>query len=65
MAVWQLKLSKREMEVAACVKIGLSNKEIARRLGIAPTTVKTHLERIFEKLKVSNRVQVATAEISK
>ena len=36
---------------------GESNKEIARRLGISPNTVKTHLARVFEKLGVQRRVQ--------
>jgi len=62
--VWQLKLSPREAEIVACVREGLSNKQIARKLGIAPTTVKTHLERIFDKLGVRNRLQAALAKSS-
>jgi DNA-binding CsgD family transcriptional regulator len=34
---------------------GLSNKEIGRHLGISPTTVKTHLHNIFERVGVSGR----------
>ena len=41
------------------VKQGLSNKEIGKVLGVAPTTVKTHLENICRKLGVSNRTQIA------
>jgi DNA-binding NarL/FixJ family response regulator len=41
------------------VAAGLTNKEIAKRLGVSPTTVKTHLERIFEKMQVSKRLLVA------
>ncbi len=33
------------------------NKEIARRLGISPNTVKTHVARVYEKLAVQRRVQ--------
>jgi len=53
------KLSKREIEVVNGVKQGLSNKEIGKVLGVAPTTVKTHLENICRKLGVSNRTQIA------
>ena len=54
-------IRRREKEVAAGVRQGLTNKQIARAIGTAPTTVKTHLERIFDKLGVRNRVQVALA----
>jgi DNA-binding NarL/FixJ family response regulator len=57
--VWQLKLSRREAEILDCVREGLSNKQIGRKLGISPTTVKTHLERIFDKLQVRTRLQAA------
>ena len=56
---WANLLSEREREVANGVRLGLTNKEIARRLRISDTTVKTHLENIFQKLKVSRRVQLA------
>ena len=52
-------LSRREMDVLAHVVRGLSNKQIARELSIDETTVKTHLHRIFEKLRVSDRTQAA------
>lgn len=56
---WSNLLSDREQEVADGVRLGLTNKEIARKLGISDTTVKTHLENIFQKLNVSRRVQLA------
>lgn len=52
-------LSQRELEIADAVRLGLTNKEIAHKLRISPTTVKTHLEHIFHKLHVSHRVQLA------
>jgi DNA-binding NarL/FixJ family response regulator len=52
-------LSEREMQIADAVRLGLTNKEIARKLRISPTTVKTHLENIFHKLNVTHRVQLA------
>ncbi|MBK7821871.1 MAG: response regulator transcription factor [Tessaracoccus sp.] len=52
-------LSEREAEVADLVAEGLTNAEIAARLYLSLPTVKTHLARIFEKLAVTNRVQLA------
>lgn len=51
-------LSERETQVAQLTAKGLSNKEIARQLNITERTVKAHLSLIFEKLKVSDRVQL-------
>jgi two-component system, NarL family, nitrate/nitrite response regulator NarL len=48
-------LSRREFEVAHLVDRGLSNKEIARRLGIEAATVKNHVHRMCEKLNVHRR----------
>jgi DNA-binding CsgD family transcriptional regulator len=53
------KLTAREIEVVNGVRQGLSNKEIGKVLGVAPTTVKTHLENICRKLGVVNRTQIA------
>ncbi|MBI3912241.1 MAG: response regulator transcription factor [Armatimonadetes bacterium] len=58
-------LSKREMDVLACVVQGLSNKQIGRRLAIDETTVKTHLHRIFDKLGVRDRTQAAILAIQR
>ena len=51
-------LSRREIEVVRCVAEGLSNREIAQRLGLTEHTVKNYLFRIFDKLGVSKRVEV-------
>lgn len=56
-AIRALRLSPREVEIVASLALGESNKEMARRLGISPNTVKTHLARVYEKLDVQRRVQ--------
>ncbi|MFW0791427.1 response regulator [Gordonia sp. CPCC 205333] len=52
-------LTAREREVALCLAKGASNAEIAAELFMSVATVKAHISRIFTKLDVSNRVQVA------
>jgi DNA-binding NarL/FixJ family response regulator len=52
-------LTAREREVLALVGEGLSNRLIARRLGIAEKTVKTHLTSVFTTLGVTDRTQAA------
>ena len=52
-------LSAREREVLALIALGDSNKLIARKLDIAETTVKIHVQHILRKLKLSSRVQAA------
>lgn len=54
-------LTSREEAVLACLGEGLSNQQIARRLTIAETTVKTHVSRVLAKLGVQSRVQAAIA----
>ncbi|MFD0666706.1 response regulator [Ramlibacter sp. MAHUQ-53] len=53
------KLSPREREIFLLVARSLSNKQIARDLDIAETTVKIHIQHIFRKLGLSSRVQIA------
>lgn len=54
-AVAGLGLSPREVEVLAALANGETNKAIARRLGLSPNTVKTHVARLFAKLEAGNR----------
>ncbi len=52
-------LTEREVEVLALVGTGLSNAEIAERLHVGVTTVKTHIAAAMEKLGLRNRIQAA------
>ena len=50
-------LTVRERSIVEFIARGRSNKEIARELGVAPETIKTHLKRIFQKLSAELRAQ--------
>lgn len=53
--------SVRETEIAHLVSAGYTNQRIAARLGISTKTVETHMSRIFKKLGVNSRAEVAHA----
>jgi NarL family two-component system response regulator LiaR len=55
--VSQLELSKREMEILSLLAQGHSNQEIAAKLFVSVSTVKTHNQNLFEKLDVKRRIQ--------
>jgi DNA-binding NarL/FixJ family response regulator len=55
------RLSRREREVFRYAATGMGNKELANRLAISEATVKVHLTRIFQKLGVSGRAELAAA----
>ena len=50
-------LTGREIEVLTLIELGLSNGEIAERLSLAPSTVKTHINNIYSKLGVQSRIR--------
>ncbi|MEV7627823.1 helix-turn-helix transcriptional regulator [Actinoplanes sp. NPDC089786] len=52
----RLTLTQREDQVLALVAAGHTNDQVARRLGVSPRTVRKHLEAVFPKVGVSNRV---------
>ena len=55
------RLSQRELEVAMMICEGLPDKVIAYRLGVEPSTIRTYLKRIFDKLGVHRRSGIAAA----
>jgi len=58
--VGAVRLSERELDVVRLVVEGRSNDEIAARLGIGAKTVESHLRRLFERLDVASRTELAT-----
>ncbi len=57
-------LTEREREILACASAGRSNKDIADQLCVSLDTVKTHLHHIYQKLKVSGRVEAVLVYLS-
>lgn len=52
-------LTPREMEIVATIVAGYTNRDIAKKFSLSEDTVKHHLTHIFDKLGVSNRVELA------
>jgi two-component system nitrate/nitrite response regulator NarL len=48
-------LTQREQEILACMAQGMPGPEIARKLNVSPSTVKSHTEKLYEKLSVTDR----------
>jgi two-component system nitrate/nitrite response regulator NarL len=57
-------LTPRELAIVATVTTGLTNREIAQRFSISEETVKHHLTKIFSKVNVSNRLELALFAVS-
>jgi len=58
-------LSEREVEVLRLIAKGTSNKIVATSLNISESTVKTHIQNIFNKLEVNDRTEAVTEAIKK
>jgi DNA-binding CsgD family transcriptional regulator len=54
-------VTPRQAEILTLVSLGMGDKEIAGHLGVAPRTVRTHLERLFREYRFSNRAEAVTA----
>ena len=52
-------LTSRELEIARAIAAGVSNKAIAKRLGISVRTVTTHVSNILRKLEVTSRHELS------
>ena len=55
------RLTKKELEILTCIQSGKSNKEIASELIVEVSTVKSHINKIYSKLEVSNRSELINA----
>jgi two-component system nitrate/nitrite response regulator NarL len=53
------RLTFRQKQIVAMLKNGSSNKEIAQLLGVSEGTIKVHLHRVYQRIGVSNRTQLA------
>ncbi len=58
-------LSDRETEILQLIAKGVSNSEAAKLLDLSKATIRTHLEHIYRKLEVTNRVEAVTEGIRK
>jgi VCBS repeat-containing protein len=58
-------LTDEQRKVMRLVAYGMSNKEIARQLNIPPSTIKAHLDHIFQKLQINNRTELAPLVLSR
>jgi two-component system NarL family response regulator len=54
------RLSRRETEVLAEIRLGRTNREIAETLSVSTSTVNKHVQRVLRKLRVRNRAEAAT-----
>ena len=58
---WMRPLSLRERQLARLIADGLTNREMAEKLGLSVFTVRNEVGRILRKLKAKNRTQIAFA----
>ncbi len=53
-------VTEREIEILEYLSLGLTVKQVAKRLGVSPRTVETHIAKLYRKLGVKNRVQAVS-----
>lgn len=59
--VRQMVVTPRQAEILSLVALGCGDKEIADRLGVAPRTIRTHLERLFREYGLSSRSEAVAS----
>ena len=59
------KLTPREREVLELLRVGMTNKDIAAALGVAPGTVKTHVQELLEKLGATGRAEAVNLALQR
>jgi DNA-binding NarL/FixJ family response regulator len=57
-------VTPRELEILELVSLGLTVKQVAKRLGLSPRTVEAHIAKLYRKLGVANRVQAMSRAVS-
>jgi two-component system, NarL family, nitrate/nitrite response regulator NarL len=57
-------LTKRELEIVAAIVAGCTNRDIARQFNVSQDTVKHHVSNVFDKVGVSNRLELAMFAIN-
>ncbi|USQ76007.1 helix-turn-helix transcriptional regulator [Ornithinimicrobium cryptoxanthini] len=63
--LWSSAITERQLEILGLVRCGMSNKEIARALGLSPATVRKHLQNAFERLGTASRTAAVSAAFSR
>ena len=58
-----IELTPQELQVAALVRQGLSNREVASQLFLSPRTIDFHLRNVFTKLGISSRTELAGIDL--
>lgn len=58
------RLTLRQNQIVAMLQVGSSNRQIAQVLGLSEGTIKVHLHRIYQRIGVSNRTQLATKSLA-
>jgi DNA-binding NarL/FixJ family response regulator len=60
----QASITPRELEILEFVSLGLTVKQVAKRMGLSPRTVESHIAKLYRKLGVRNRVQAISRAVS-
>ncbi len=56
-----IRVTRRQAEILALIETGMSDKEVAQRLGVSHGTIRTHLKRLFRKHQLHSRTEAVLA----